>query len=65
VNTAIGKLPDNHLKQQWLKWLVEFDQLRIKRNEIVHSITLKSMESDDEYKLYNYHKISEGFYFTG
>ena len=56
LKTHADKIKDENLKNDFTNWLDELDDLRQKRNTIIHSIILKNVKNDNEYRLYNYRK---------
>ncbi len=44
------------IKSEFINWLQNLDELREKRNTVVHSIILTNAANKNEFKLYNYRK---------
>ena len=55
-----NELPQPKIKSQVLTWLDNIDRLREKRNMVIHSIILKNMSDENDYRLYNFKKDENG-----
>ncbi len=54
------ELTDLTIKKPILTWLDNLDELREKRNLVIHSIIMKNVSDDIDYRLHNFKKDKNG-----
>lgn len=55
-----NRLTDVNIKERLTSWLDNLDELREKRNLVIHSIIMKNMSDDNDYRLHNFKKTQDG-----
>ena len=60
LNTGIEKIKCLQLRNSFLEWTKILDDIRRKRNSVVHSIILRNSQDKNDFRLFNYKKTSNG-----
>lgn len=60
MSNGIIKIKDSELEYKFSIWIQDLEDIRKKRNSIVHSIILSNCEDSDDFRLYNYKKTKDG-----